>query len=195
MTRGATSAADVAPDRFARWVSAVGQPAVGIPIGCLLLGWTLADARWAVATMLAASAPIIGVLLLRATRVVERLRITGRRRLLLLSGGAAWEVIAVTGLTLLGAPAPLRAALVGLLGGVATLILLHPTGVSAHTSVFALFAGTLMVGEPLLGTVVACAGALAGWSRWRLGAHTLVQVAVCPPAVGAVTVAVTLATR
>jgi hypothetical protein len=115
--------------------------------------------------------------------VFGTLRITGRTRLLLLGGGAVWELVAVLLLTRMGAPEPLRAALIGVLAGLAAMLLLHPTGVSAHTSAPAVFAGALLPGAPVLGVLVVAAAGVAGWARWRVGAHTLRQVAWWPPMV------------
>ncbi len=149
MTPGATSAADVVPDRLARSVSAAGQPALGIPIGTLTLGWTLGGPGWGLLAVLALAVFPIGlVVVLRVRGVFATLRITGRPRLILVGIGATWTLAAVAILIRMGAPAPLRAALLGLLVAVTAVILLRPTGVSVHTSVPALFAGVLLPGAP-----------------------------------------------
>ncbi|MEV7973736.1 hypothetical protein [Cellulomonas sp. NPDC089187] len=165
----------------------MGQPAGSVPVGCLLLGWALGGSPlWGLLTVTAlAVLPVASVLALRAFGVVDTLRITGRTRLILLAGGAAWELIAVALLWSWGAQAPLRAGLIGVLAALVAMLALHPTGVSAHTSIPALFAGALLPGAPVWGALMVVAAAVAGWARLRVGAHTLAQVAAWPPVVGA----------
>lgn len=166
---------------IARAVSTIFQPAITVPLGVSLIGFVCGGWAWAgIALLLTAGLPVGMVLVLRATHVLESMRIPRRSsRLILLSIMVLMEIAVIAVYGAIDAPDLLIQAQVALLTGLIAVVMLTTLlRVSVHCAAIAVIAVTLTgIGGTWYGALLLLVP-LVGWSRIEVREHTRWQVII-----------------